>query len=337
MLKFISSFLVTLIFIDPIAAQVRYGDGPPPKTFLEADFGVAASAENINSPSLYSGYANPINTYAGNLSYNSGKSNSYKIQGGYYFGRHRNFGIGTGLIYSRQSGSLGLDSFNVDYKAVDFNGNVYRQQINADGPINENIKTSNVSVPIFLRYKKDLTNDMFLTADLGVSYNLLFQNNYSASGAFDYEAVYKIEGTGTNLTYLYDNAVVPGSTDWLVTKAEFNKDNPNGNIQAYFNQLHELGYNVGLGDTIKKNGKVNYTNKTAGFNFQVALNYKIRDKIYGKAGLYVMEQTISNPANNNTTLLTDKPGEYNSLLNLTRNVQTWNYGIQFGIGFNIGN
>ena len=335
MRRFFLVILISTAGLCPVSGQVRYGDGPPPGFFFEAAIQSGEFSENFNAASLASGYANALNATGGNLSFTGNKSFSYNLQGGYYFNHKRNLGIGTGILLLTQSGTMQSDSFHVEYMAHDYQGNVYRQLISSNGNINESVKTINLSIPLFLRYKKDITDDLFLTIDGGILYNLLLQNKYSGNQGFDYEAIYKIQGSGTNLTYMYDNAATPGGTDWLVTKQEFLKDNPNGNMQAYFNSLKSIGYNVGLGDTARKSGKVNYSNKSVGFTFQSAINYKIRDRIYGKGGIYVLSQSFTNSSYSNSTALTDKPGTYNSLLNFSKGVQNWSYGFVFGICYSL--
>jgi hypothetical protein len=329
-------FLLLLIIVAmpyAVTGQIRYGDGPSPKFFVEADFRVGGFSENITTNSLTSAYSGALNPYAGNINFTGTKSFSYHLQLGYYFNRKRNLGIGTGIFFMRQTGNLEMDSFHVEYMATDYQNDVYRQLISSNGQLNETVKVSNITIPLILRYRKDIIQDLFLTVDAGILYNIMLQNKYSATAGFDYEAIYKIQGTGTNLSYVYDNAATPGGTDWLITKAEFQKDNPNGDMQAYFNSLKSLGYNVGLGDTARKSGKIKYTNTSVGFTFQSAINYKLRDKIYGKAGLFVMEESFSNSANNSFMPLTSKPFEYNSILNYTKSVQTWSYGLLFGLSF----
>jgi hypothetical protein len=333
-MKFIF-LLISLFFINIsiLRSQIRYEDGPPARFFAGGDFKTGQYSEKFNSASLTSAYSGVINPYGGNISFKGSQAMAFNAEGGYYFNHNRNIGIGAGIFYSSQKGTASADSFHVEYMNFDYKGHVFRQLLSSEGGVNESVKSSNISIPLFLRYKKGIMTDMFISIDGGILFNMMMQNKYNGSAAFDYEAIYKIEGSGTNLTYLYDNSPYPGETDWLVTKAQFLKNNPNGDFQAYFNSLQKTGFNVGLGDTSGKSGKIKFTHKSIGFTLQAALNYKLRDNIYGKAGFYLQEQAFSNPSSGSPAPITGQPGDYNSLLNYPKTIEIWNYGFLFGINF----
>jgi hypothetical protein len=323
----------TLLFARACTAAAQGMWDRPPKFFFEADIKSGEFNEKLTTSSLTANYPNGLNAVAAKVNFTESNSFAYDLQFGYYFNYARTFGIGTGIFYMTQKGNISTDTFHIEYEATDYKGNVYRQLVSSDGPINESVKISNLTIPLYLRYKKAIIEDLFLTVDGGVLFSLLMQNSYSTNASFDYEAIYKFEGSSSNPGTLYDGAAIPASQDWVITRAQFLKDNPNGDAQAYFSALHSVGYNVGLNEAVNKTGSVSYNNKSIGFMLQPALNYKIRDKIYGKAGFYLMEESFVNQTQNNNTPLTGKMGDYNSLLTYTKSIQSLNYGFLFGINF----
>jgi len=325
------SLLICLVARTPVWGQAPWELFP--QFFLEGDFKIGEFSEKLGTASLTNSYPNVLNPVSGNITFTESRSNSYNLEFGGYLNHKRTFGIGTGFIYQRQRGNIGTDTFHVEFESTDYKGNVFRQLISSNGPINESVKISSISIPIFLRYRKDIVEDLFLTVDAGVVLNVMLQNKYATNTGFDYEAIYKFAGSSNNPNTVYDNSPIPGPSDWLITSAQFLKTNPNGDVTEYFNFLHGLGYNVGLGDSVRKSGTVTYHSKSIGFNLQPALNYKISPKIYGKAGLYVMYQSFENATQNTSGQFASKMGDYNSLLNYTKTIQSISYGVMFGINY----
>ena len=253
---------------------------------------------------------------------------------GFYLTKRRNIALSVGLMVLTQRGNLGVDTFHVEYESEDYNGHTFRQSISSVKGINESAKTTNVSIPILLKYKVNLSRKFFLTLDGGLLINTLFRNTSKSNARFDYEAIYKMDGTGTKLTFLYDDGVNPGDQDWLITKKEFLKDNPSGNMTDYFNGLRDIGYNVGLNQSIgNRTGSINYERKSLGYLVQPALNYKLRSNTYLKLGFNYMSQLFVNSERKDRLHLTNNIGDYTSLMGYTTNVESTNYGITLGIGF----
>jgi len=312
----------------------RYYDSYASRMFVDFDYKPGAVSEKIKSGSLTSNYANAVNASASDLVFNNGKSNAYNLGVGIYLDKNRTIGIGVGISYAKQEGTLNVDSFHVEYSATDYKGNIFRQLITAPAGISETVKATNISIPFYVCYRRKLVQDMLFAAYAGILYNSQMQYSYSTSSTFNYEAIYKFQVSGGNLSYSYDNAPTPGGNDWLITQAEFNKVNSQGDMTAYFAHMQSTGYNVGLDQTVNaKSGQIAFKQNSIGYFVQAGVNYLITDRFFGKVGLYFSSQSFKNSAVNQQMLVSPTTGTYISLMNYVTQVNLISYGVSFGVGY----
>ncbi len=300
-----------------------------------------ALMQDLTTAKTDANYLNGVNiNTGGNLKFSNGVSYGFDAQLGYFFGRSCHFGIGAGFMYLAQQGDLTMDSkYHVEYQATDFNNNIYRQEISSTQAIKEKLQVTNMNIPILLKYKTRFSKRLGFTADLGAIINLQLRNEYSTNAAFDYEAIYKYtSGTGdhTGQPTVYDNSPTPNANDVFYTKAEYTRVNPNLNVQQYFNDLHNRGYNVGLGVKPNSNsGSVSYAVGSVGFLVQPSLNYFLSDNVALNIGVYYLYQPFSNTAQSNY-MLTDKTGAYSSVMNTVTASNNQSFGGNIGVRFFFG-
>ena len=284
---------------------------------------------------LASHYTNAINQNISQVKFENGGSYGIDAQVGYFFGRKKHFGIGTGLMYMYQQGTATIDNFHIEYQSTDYQGNIFRQSLTANGGVKEKLNVSNFNIPLLFKYKKRFSQHIGFTADAGLLFNLQLNNAYSTNSTFDYEAIYKYSleaGGGT----VYDNSSVPGTSDLLITKAQYLNNHTAGNVNDYFNSLHAQGYNVGLGVKPGNNsGNVSYMSGSVGFLVRPAISFYLSDKVALNLGAYYLYQNFNHTASN-AYRLTDKVGEYNSMLNSVSTAQNNVYGISFGVRYFFG-
>jgi outer membrane protein OmpA-like peptidoglycan-associated protein len=279
-------------------------------------------------------YLNGINVNTGNAGFHHGSAFGGDLQVGYFFGKNKHWGIGTGILYLREKGNITLDNFHAVYQSVDNNGYTFRQVVSAN-PIREEIRIDNFNIPLVLKYKNRFSKHWGFTADAGVLFNLQAKNTYNTNASFDYEAIYKfVTNEGVN-TPVYETSVIPADNDFLITKSQFSKNNP-GSVEDYFNQKRAAGYNVGLG--VKPNqqeGTTSFAKGSVGFILQPSLNYFFSDRVALNVGAYYINQTFKNEATASYTL-TGKPGEYSSVVNSVDKVHTQSFGGNLGLRFFLG-
>ncbi len=293
-------------------------------------------SEDLTTAKTIGNYNNSIAgvSNTGNLKFGKSHSYGFDAQVGYFFGHKCNWGIGTGFMYLGQQGNLTLDQFHVEYQSTDANNNTFRQLITANGPIEEKVTITNINIPLVLKYKHRFSKRIGFTADLGALFNLQMRNSYNSNASFDYEAVYKFTGSGSDVTAVYDNATTPASTDHLLTRAEYAT---RSDLNSYFNTtLRNLGYNVGLNARPNSNsGSVSYTAGSVGLLVQPSINYYFNDNIALNLGVYYIYQPFKNTPTNGYEL-TNKVGDYSSVMNSVTASNNQTYGLNVGLRIYLG-
>jgi outer membrane protein OmpA-like peptidoglycan-associated protein len=281
-------------------------------------------------------YLNGVNVNTGTPGFKKGMALGGDAQLGFFFGKNRHFGLGTGLMFLRESGDITLNNFHAEYQSKDNNGYTFRQVVTANN-VSEHIKADNFSIPLVLKYKNRFSKHWGFTADAGALFNLQMKNSYNTNASFDYEAIYKFAaGSDGANTPVYETSPVPAANDFLITKEQYIKNNPNGNVQDYFNTKRTQGYNVGLGVTPdSKTGTVSYATGSVGFIVQPSINYFFSDKVALNIGAYYIYQPFMNTPRTDY-MFTNKSGEYSSVMNAATHVNTQSYGGNLGLRFFLG-
>jgi outer membrane protein OmpA-like peptidoglycan-associated protein len=325
----------TSVMVDtPKPKKSFTGDSLLPRFVVDVNLLLGALSQNITTANTSGNYSSGVNMNTnGNLNFTNGLSYGFDGQVGFFFGEKRNWGIGAGFMYLFQQGDVTLNSFHAEYKSTDEKGNAFRQVITADNPIKEHLQITNLNVPLVLKYKKRFSKLLGFTADAGVLFNVKESSAFSTNASFDYEAIYAYNSNGT--TY-YDNSVPPKSTDVLYTKASYNQSSVHGTVGDYFNYLHQQGYNVGLGVSPNNNsGTVTYSTGGLGFLLRPAINFFLSDAVALNVGVFYMYQSVNNTAQGGYQL-TNKTGEYSSVLNTVTNSVNQSFGGNVGVRFFVG-
>ncbi|PQJ09958.1 hypothetical protein CJD36_014755 [Flavipsychrobacter stenotrophus] len=287
-----------------------------------------------NYTSLYTldNYAQNINSNTGTLKFKNGYNVGGELQVGYFFGRMRHWGVGTGINYTSMVGDITVDGYHVEYRAVDFKDNVYRQVLTANN-VAEHMEMTGFNIPVLLKYKNRWSKHWGFTADGGLMLGVQRSNSWKADASFNYEAIYKF----TDLTHtVYDDAPVANVEDYFITRANWLKNNHNGDVQAYFNDLNNKGYNVGL--NVKPgsgSGKTTFSSVTLGILLKPSVNLFLSDNVALDFGVYYMFQPFKGGADRGYTL-TSKVGDYNTVLNSVSTANTQSYGVNIGARFFLG-
>lgn len=289
--------------------------------------------QDYTSNNMMGNYLNAVNSSMGRMDFTGGYSVGGDAQVGVFFGRKRHWGVGTGFNYMYQEGNAGLKNFHVEYQATDYNGNVYRQVVSSNYKISDRLSMTNMNIPLVLKYKNRFSKHWGFTADAGAMFNVSMVNDYRNSGSFNYEAIYKFSEGNTTV---YDNSPTPSSNDYFITKDNFLRNNPNGNVQAYFDELRSQGNNVGLNvSPATRTGTVTYKSGSVGAIFRPAMNLFLSDNVALNFGVYYIYQNFKNDAMTGYTV-TGRVGDYNPTLNNVTSVNSHNIGLNVGARFFLG-
>ncbi len=292
--------------------------------------------EDFTLANTNNSYPNTLNTNTGELKYRNGYSFGGDAQLGFFFGRKRHFGLGAGIIYMQQHGDAELSNYHTEYQATDGAGNIFRQVVTGND-VREGVISTNISIPFVLKYKNRFSKHWGFTADAGALLNLQMSNAYTTHANFNYEAIYKlVPSTDGGTVSVYDNAAIPSVNDWFITKAEFLRNNPGGNYQAYVDAKRALGYNVGQGVSPgSRTGNADYVKNSVGFILQPSFNYFLSDHVALNMGLYYMFQPFKNNAQSGYRL-TEGMGTYTSNLRNVTAANDHQYGVNLGVRFLFG-
>jgi hypothetical protein len=259
----------------------------------------------------------------GTVTYTPGYSMGFDVQIGYFIGKKANFGFGTGL-------------FVIHYQNRDYTNDIYRQIITLKAPIEEEIKSTNVNIPVVLKYRTNLSKTFGFTIDAGIVYNLSMRHKYITNASFDYEAVYKFQRMGNGTWHpVYDNSTAPGDYEWVgMTIAETERTRSASDVNAHFNALRAQGYNVGIAQKPRSAGYESYKAGSIGFLVQPSVSFRISKAVSLNVGGYYLYQTFEVPGET-TWQLTSNIGSYSSVMGAQKNVKIQNYGGSVGLGFNL--
>jgi outer membrane protein OmpA-like peptidoglycan-associated protein len=287
--------------------------------------------QDVTSDNFKSHYLNSVNSSASELKFKRGTSVGLDAQIAYFFNKNKHWGLGTGFMYLSQGGNMTMDNFHVEYQATDYAGHTFRQVITANRAITETQTINNFNIPLLLKYKTRFSRTVGFTADAGLMFNLVEKTKYTTDASFDYEAIYKLNTSGSTITSVYDNAIVPGSTDLLITKNQYLALRPTADVNGYFNALRAQGNNVGLGVKARNSkGDVSYKAGSVGFLFRPAVSFYLSDQAALNFGAYYLYQNF-NQGTSGSNQLTNKVGEYNSILSNASSSVSQSVGVNIGV------
>ncbi len=314
----------------------NHADSLLPRWVIDVNVLGGGLSQNLGTASSTGNYVNGVNMNQGSLSFNGGTSIGADAQLGVFFGRKRHWGLGTGFMYLSQAGNAVLNNYHAEYQSTDDNGNIYRQVVSPNQPVKEELRITNMNIPLLLKYKNRFSDRWGFTADGGLLFNVQMKNKYTTNASFDYEAIYQYTTPPNGLPTVYDNSPTPSTLDHLITKSAFLATNAEGNVQDYFNQQRSLGRDVGLGVKPNKNtGTVSYAAGSVGFLLRPAFSYYLSDNVALNFGVYYLLQSV-NPSAAGGYTLTNKMGDYSSVLNNVNKSLDQSYGLNVGVRFLLG-
>jgi outer membrane protein OmpA-like peptidoglycan-associated protein len=318
----------------PAGQMKKYtADEGLPRWVIDLNLMGGVLTHDITTTNPVLNYTNALNSSGvSGLKFENGMSYGGNAQVGFFFDNKSHWGIGTGIMYLMQKGDVTLDKYKVEYQSVDGHGNIFRQITTASAPIREQLEMTNISIPVVLKYKHRFTRRVGVTADAGLVYSAQFKTNYNTDAKFTYEAIYRHINTPNGIVTVYDNAATPSNTDLLITEQQYLNTHPGGNTADYLTQQRILGYNVGKDmEPASKKGDISYAQSSVGFLFQPSFSLYLSDKVALNIGGYYLYQMFTHAPTGNR--ITDKVGDYNTVLNNVTTTKAASYGGNLGLRF----
>lgn len=276
------------------AIDLNYRLGWLSQEITLADQKAAYSPRNLTT----SNYSEPV--------FRNGTSGSYELHLGYFFNKRRTLGLSIGGAYTRYNGDQTIDNFKMDYQATDSKARVYRQIIRSNGPIREDVKITNVNVPLLLQFKHQFgrpekPSNFGINAAVGPVVGLYNKTAGNASGSLSYEAIYRLNADKTAVVSGFDDQLPGGNnnTSWLITEAGYQSGGePINSLDGIFNQ--NQGFNVGLNKGFAPSQQASdgkYTEIGYGGMAQLGFSYLLSYHVTFQLNGYAMYQRWTNTGN----------------------------------------
>ena len=324
-----------------VAGLVSYQGCPPPThpaAFfgLQLNFGLSVTT-TVDGPTISDlGYDKIITqTFRmGTIAADNTQATHFgaTIQYDRFFGDKKIFGGGIGISYQHFATELDLPDFFVEYHDIDKFGNSYRRRVESKSVIAENIKMNYLMVPLTLKYKQELFTKGGVYVDAGIAFSLLMSGSGKANTSFDYEAIYSLDQTSA---FVYDNAATPGSTDWLMTTNFVNAHN-NASATAtdnYFTEHKNAGFDVAANQSVNQSSDFKLKPGMA-LIFGGGIFYKILENADAELGVLYINDSQNTDITSGYKI-TDKTGEYSSLVNGSKKITNQSIGVSLGLKFSL--
>ncbi len=314
------------------------------------------SPELVDLRQAYAPGSQPTSAYDQTPEFSGGRGNGGDIQVNYFFNRERTLGFGTGINFMHYTGTLTMAALHADYQALDARtGQAYRQIIRSNSPLQENIRTTTLSIPVLFKVKHQFGSVVNpgrfgISAAAGPVIGFHNQTRSDASGTFSYEAIYRLNGDRTATVSGFDSSFIndrngvpqPGDTrsSLVMTEANYNGD---GLAAQHLDLLSRAdnGYNVGLNKGLAPSQREQTSDirrLSLGAMVQGGASYQISDHVTFHADAYYAYQHWQGKDNASykpTTGVREEGGtyyaNYNALTKGIRKTEYHSYGISAGL------
>ncbi len=311
-------------------------DADLPRWALDINGLFGTMSQDLTVGTSTAGYVNGLNLNTGKLKFEKGSTIGFDVQLGYFFGPKCHWGLGTGFMYLGQKGNMMLDAYHVEYQATDAQDRIFRQIVTGKD-LKEEVKISNMNIPLMLKYKYRFSKALGFTADAGALFNVTMKNTATQTGTFDYEAAYHWNAATTNgLPTTYDNNPTFDPNSEVITRAYFVQHNPDGNVDAYFKSQAEAGAPVALGvKPANEKSTTSYTSGSVGFMVRPELSWYWSDNVAMNFGVYYIYQSFKN-SNDANYMLVNTDRAYTTTIKSVSASNVQSFGGTVGLRFLFG-
>lgn len=265
---------------------------------------------------------------------------------GYNLDRKARLSVAAGLRYELINGELSSDSVSVSYRSEDAQSgtNGFLRSFNSRGALKETFNGTKLAVPLVVRYKLTfnsiLAGRLSLEAALGPLFNLSWTGKSTfEDNRFDYGGVYYFTNpTGDNTVpqiaeYNPANTYNLELTQSVLQSRGFSDAEINDILNANFDKGYDVGVNVRADKALEGSAEKFSFKPSVGFIFQPTLQFKVASKGYVTLGGFVSFTKFSNTELTDAYRITDKRGQYQTLINAVTSYTELQYAAQLGYRF----
>jgi hypothetical protein len=278
--------------------------------------------QEFSQVNLPNAYENFLNDNISIISCTNRNVSGINFSMAYFLNDKHQWALSTGLFATVKKYDLTIENFHIEYQASDYNNDIFRQVLSSKGSVCDNIKSTNIALPLGVKFVDKLKGKFGYSFDAGFLFTISNTNKYSSKSIFDYEAIYSFDNTGTTV---FDSKTTPSKNDWMITQDRL--------TSTQIDAFRQQGYNVGLAVNSGNSGNVTYKSRSLGWYFQPAFNYRATDNIDVLFGAFFVKQSFTNDGVSPAYRITDKVGDYYSLLNAISKTKNLSYGINIGIRY----
>jgi len=298
----------------------------PPKTVgsLMIKGGIGASMNSMNAlsiPNWKCALLNSEEIIPVNLDLESNKNNYEAfIELGFFLGTKNKFGLSIGgdYQYAEFNARTIPGTFTFSYESLDQNNEEYIRIVTVK-TTSETFTSHSITLPFLLNFNKDIAGKWSASFSTGPAFTLknIMQSKYNA--IFNYEAIYEFDKSNAE-------------DDWLITEASVAEIKSNESVEEYFINKKNEGYDVALDySTSDTYTIIDKYFSNISFVLCLGVYLKLKNNISLITQTRMQYSTYSNKENNYR--ITDKVGDYNSLLGGIQELQHVTYSLNVGLSY----
>ncbi len=334
----------------PVVHKLKSNDAVLPRWAFDLNYRAGVIEQNIEMVDLAAAYTGSLSTsrYV-QPRFIDGRTSGGDLSLVYFFNRRRTIGISLGGQFLRHTGSYVMDTMYADYRETFNRDTIYRQIIHTNGPIREDVRITNINVPLTLQFKHQFgspsrPSNFGITGSVGAVFG--FYNRTSTqntSGSFSYESVYKLSPDKKSFISGFDGGTVPDPNSSLIlTEANYRATHDQRDARSYFDSLRDQGgiFNVGLYKDIaesRRTPSANFNNISYGAVVSLGLSYALAYNVTFQLNGYFMYQTFTNtgqegyrPAERVIQENRNYYSDYNAMTSGMRKADYTSYGLSAG-------
>lgn len=227
-----------------------------------------------------------------------------ELSASYFFDRKRKIGFGVGFQYQLINGEIKTDNFKVSYNGKDKFDFSNIRTVEAQS-FNEKFTANSLNIPLLLKYRNKISKKFKYEIAAGANISLSLMGTSDVSNNFiDYKRKYRIN-KDNNVVYSLDESLNELDIDEAQNQRPDEKNS-------------DFKFSGGLGWIVKP-----------------SLYYTLSSKLSLNLGFLLMITNYNNKLNADRYQITDKVGEYNSILNGIPKFTNQNYFLNLGLRYSI--
>ncbi len=241
-----------------------------------------------------------------------------------FFGRVRLVGVRAGLQYDFISFDVTEQKFFAEYRSKDIANYYYRRVLESTQAVTESEKLHLLRIPVEFIFSKKINEKLSGFIALGPVFSFALSATSKPNASFNYGAIYVKSNADPKNNFSSNPVRQP---DWWLMTEDFASQH--GDANKYFDDRKAEGYDVDNNVDITESVKFKL-NPAVSLTGELGLQYKISSTNSLQLGFQWMNGSFSTK-NSGEYKLTDRVGDYDSMINGTEKLKTSFIAIRIGL------